>query len=1071
MKQRLTGLACAATILAIVVGMPVALLAVGNPLPSSVPSLEQVWATLTSPDDGRLAVGAFTLLGWACWLTLTVSVVMEVIAQVRGHIHAPRVPGLGLPQSMARGLVTGALLLVASIPTVSAASAAPAHVSVTAATEAAEVAPAAEAAQHHQTQPVAPTDDVTPTTTVTVKAGDSLWALAQEHLGDGREYWRILELNRDVLGANERMLTPGTTLKVPAPATADPEIPASSVRVTVQPGDTLSAIADDQLGSAQEYPRIVDANPDQVSDPDHIEPGWVLNVPTGDASASPTPGKAPRPASSERATDPEQGRNATRNLAGSAARAAKDAPTPSTSPMASHAPDAPPSSTVQEPPPQEGSSAETAGTAAWMVAGVVGAGAILGAGLYGARRVRRRRAMRARRPGRTIIAPSPELASLDRTITRVGGEMAVTVEWMDQALRRLAAASASVDLPKVVAVELSDEGLALYLEEPLSAPAPWQGSEDHKRWTLSGETDLDEIGPQAPDLEAPWPLLVTIGRRDGRPWWLLNVEDLSLAVTGDPQRAAALARYVAAEIAVNAWSQHARVHVMGVAAELEGLNPQRVVTHEDWDEQAAAQILLEAIECIDRADDLDGGDVATLRAHHDGEDLWPARALVVDGGQDSEALSQLEQTVRAGGGRSGTGLIQINPVACSDDALVLHVDEHARVRIPHAGLEIEGVGLTEDEARACAQLATEYRRQDDAPVPVIEEQSQPWHEWSDAAGAIREEHTLPRDTPIDEERATISLLDGDDEEYLEAGATTPEDLATLAPQVEQETAHKVLAADPALDDDLTAWWSTTCDLPRVTLLGPVSVRPVNGIPLTERVAYATEVVAYLALREHGATNAEVREDFGIGEGTVRRAINTVRDWLGVNPRTGKKHVPDAGTGPKASERGTKTYELVDVLVDADLFRRLRLRGQARGPEGVEDFLQALRLVQGVPFSQLRRGGWSWLSEGERLDEVLTVTIVDTAHLATTACLRAGDLHNARLATMTALRAAPYEDIPRLDMARITEAEGDQARAEAIVRDEVCNVTDGEGEGPLDVPARTQHVLEERDWPPRRQRAS
>lgn len=1075
MKQRLTGLACAATILAIVVGMPVALLAVGNPLPSSMPSLEQVWAILTSPDDGRLALGAITLLGWACWLTLTFSVVMEVAAQVRGRVHAPRVRGLGVPQSMARGLVTGALLLVASVPAVGAASAAPAHVSVSAAAAVPDAAPAAQEAQSEQAQPVAAAKDATPTTTITVKAGDSLWALAQDHLGDGREYTRILQLNRDVLGANERMLTPGTTLKVPAPVTANTKTPAaSSTQVTVEPGDTLSAIADDELGSAKQYPRIVDANRDQLSDPDHIEPGWVLDVPSDHASpSSPGPRKTPTPASTDRVTDVEQGRSAASHLAGSAAQTAKDAPTAATPSMTPRAPDASPSPRVQDPAPQSASSDQTqaGSSAAWMVAGVVGAGAVLGAGLYGSRRVGRRRAMRARRPGRTIIAPSPELNRLDRTITHVGVDMGVTVEWMDQALRRLAAASASVDLPKVVAVELSDEGLSLYLEEPLPARAPWQDNEDHKRWTLPGETDLEEVGPHVSDLEAPWPLLVTIGRRDGRPWWLLNVEDLSLVVTGDPQRAAALARYVAAEIAVNAWSQHARVHVMGVAAELEGLNPHRVVTYDDWDELATAQILLEAIECIDRADDLAGGDIATLRAHRDGEDLWPTRALVVEGGQGSEALSQLEQTVRAGGGRSGTGLIQINPATCSDDALVLHVDEHARVRIPHAGLEIEGVGLTEDEARACAQLATEYRRQDEAPVPVIEDQSQPWHEWSDAAGALREEHTLPRDTPVDEEHATLSVLDGEDEEYLEAGATTHEDIATLAPQVEQETTRKVLEADPTLDEDLAAWWSTTCDLPRVTFLGPVSVRPVNGIALTERVAYSSEVVAYLALREHGATNAEIREDFGIGEGTVRRAINTVRDWLGVNPRTGKKHVPDAGTGPKASARGTKAYELVDVLVDANLFRRLRLRGQARGPEGVEDLLQALRLVQGVPFSQLRRGGWSWLSEGERIDEVLTVTVVDTAHLATTACLRAGDLHNARLATMTALRAAPYEDIPRLDMARITEAEGDQAKAEVIVRDEVCNVTDGDGEGPLDVPARTQQVLEERDWPPRRQRAS
>ena len=48
---------------------------------------------------------------------------------------------------------------------------------------------------------------------------------------------------------------------------------------TVKPGDTLSAIARDQLGSANAYMRIFEANRDQLTDPDKIKPGQVLRIP------------------------------------------------------------------------------------------------------------------------------------------------------------------------------------------------------------------------------------------------------------------------------------------------------------------------------------------------------------------------------------------------------------------------------------------------------------------------------------------------------------------------------------------------------------------------------------------------------------------------------------------------------------------------------------------------------------------------------------------------------------------------------------------------------------------------
>jgi nucleoid-associated protein YgaU len=48
----------------------------------------------------------------------------------------------------------------------------------------------------------------------------------------------------------------------------------------VKPGDTLSKIAKSELGDAQAYGRIFEANRDQLSDPDKIRPGQVLKIPS-----------------------------------------------------------------------------------------------------------------------------------------------------------------------------------------------------------------------------------------------------------------------------------------------------------------------------------------------------------------------------------------------------------------------------------------------------------------------------------------------------------------------------------------------------------------------------------------------------------------------------------------------------------------------------------------------------------------------------------------------------------------------------------------------------------------------
>jgi LysM repeat protein len=66
----------------------------------------------------------------------------------------------------------------------------------------------------------------------------------------------------------------------PAAAAKPPAAAATAGKTyTVKPGDTLSQIAKDQLGSAGSYMKIFDLNKDVLTDPDKIKPGQVLRLP------------------------------------------------------------------------------------------------------------------------------------------------------------------------------------------------------------------------------------------------------------------------------------------------------------------------------------------------------------------------------------------------------------------------------------------------------------------------------------------------------------------------------------------------------------------------------------------------------------------------------------------------------------------------------------------------------------------------------------------------------------------------------------------------------------------------
>src|SRR5690606_14458382 len=116
LRERILGLGALVVLAGIVIGLPVLLLALGgNPLPTALPSLEEVRTALLTPDDGTLALAGVKLLGWLVWAALTASIILEAASALRG-VRAPTLPVLALPQSGMRPLVIAAVALFITAP-------------------------------------------------------------------------------------------------------------------------------------------------------------------------------------------------------------------------------------------------------------------------------------------------------------------------------------------------------------------------------------------------------------------------------------------------------------------------------------------------------------------------------------------------------------------------------------------------------------------------------------------------------------------------------------------------------------------------------------------------------------------------------------------------------------------------------------------------------------------------------------------------------------------------------------------------------------------------------------------
>jgi nucleoid-associated protein YgaU len=332
----LRGLGAALALLALVVGVPWALLQWGDWPITGVPSWDQVRDLPSTVASDSAIIGAFTVALWVAWAAFVGCLIAEVAAEARGR-EATRVAAFGPLQRLARHLVATVAMTVGWLGPLAGSFHAPPVRPAAAATDPAPVmTPADSMAPGPAAEKSAPRSNGTlasgisaasasgsglpgmagalaaaPGATVTVRPGDSPWGLAVEHLGDGARWTEIWDLNRGLPQPDGRsweipeMILPGWELTLPAAPAAGPLVVGAG-QVIVQPDDNPWSLAEAHLGDGKRWRELYDANRGRIQADGSawvteslIEPGWILDLPTAATSAPPAPaprGEAPAPA-------------------------------------------------------------------------------------------------------------------------------------------------------------------------------------------------------------------------------------------------------------------------------------------------------------------------------------------------------------------------------------------------------------------------------------------------------------------------------------------------------------------------------------------------------------------------------------------------------------------------------------------------------------------------------------------------------------------------------------------------------------------------------------------------------
>ncbi|MGB9883450.1 MAG: LysM peptidoglycan-binding domain-containing protein [Microgenomates group bacterium] len=124
-----------------------------------------------------------------------------------------------------------------------------------------------------------------PTITYIVQEGDDLWHIAEKFYGSGFNAYDISKANNldpsTSIYAGQKLIIPSVKPRTPTvgetSSLSTNQVIYTEDKYVVQPGDSLSLIAQKVYGDLYAWPKILQAN--NLQNPDQIEVGTVLIIP------------------------------------------------------------------------------------------------------------------------------------------------------------------------------------------------------------------------------------------------------------------------------------------------------------------------------------------------------------------------------------------------------------------------------------------------------------------------------------------------------------------------------------------------------------------------------------------------------------------------------------------------------------------------------------------------------------------------------------------------------------------------------------------------------------------------
>ncbi|GAB2780044.1 hypothetical protein GCM10027073_10900 [Streptomyces chlorus] len=681
-------------LLVLVVGVPAALaMAAGRPLPSTFEPMEWLKADVSVKTFQSILV----FFVWLAWAQFTACVLVEMKAALSGVGVPGRVPGAGPSQLLARQLVAALLLVGAATAsftpglsqlgqgvegnqqaTAATAQQTPGLFAQQQEQAAGAAAALAEQASHAAAQAEAgggtAQQDDTKFYRIQPPEGrhhDSLWEVAERHLGDGRRYKEIFALNKD------RTQPDGSKLSE-----------ASLIRpgwIMEMPGDARGG---DLVEMPDEAPEVSPEAQQQIHDyartGEHAQGSGGAGARGGGSDAHVSlPEQRPAPAP------------------------ANPAPAPAPAPSAGQ---------------EHVTPAAEAGHSFGLPEALLAA-PLLAAGLLGALGRRRRQALWQSAFGgiggrRGMEPPTPHGDAQDVQDALLVGADPEGVRLLDRSLRGLAAslAAESRALPTVYAAWLSAGDLHLQLAQPAGKPpAPWRLGQDQTFWMLA----KDDAGQyEDADTAAPYPGLVSLGTMDDSRL-LLNLESVPgiVSLSGSEADRAAVFASVAAELATNGWSDRMTITLVGFGEDLTPLAPNRLRHLDD------IEALLETMEAETRqrrgALGAAGHDsVLTGRTGPAQHTRWAPQLVLLAAEPSAEDAVKLAE-LAADASRLGIGyLVGTGSGDLPGAAWEMEITGEGKLLAPLLGLELDAQLLPAAQQRAVVELFVEADpdRGPDGPV-------------------------------------------------------------------------------------------------------------------------------------------------------------------------------------------------------------------------------------------------------------------------------------------------------------------------------------------------------------------